>query len=123
MSTRLRAITYYAHRDNMRVAVLVDTRFDRDVCATKHDSSCLMMSRAKARRSRAAFRLPFETRKKKRGRGGRVNTRRLLRTKETSNCETKCSESPCTDSGAVLQRSLPGFGRLPDRAPIDYHHG
>ncbi|HIH2660893.1 TPA: hypothetical protein ACYLKV_002559, partial [Burkholderia cenocepacia] len=64
VSTRLRAITYYAHRDNMRVAVLVDTRFDRDVCATKHDSSCLMMSRAKARRSRAAFRLPFETRKK-----------------------------------------------------------
>ncbi|EPZ91465.1 hypothetical protein BURCENK562V_C0356 [Burkholderia cenocepacia K56-2Valvano] len=82
-----------------------------------------MMSRAKARRSRAAFPLAVRDTQKKRGRGGRVNTRRLLRTKETSNCETKCSERPCTDSGAVLQRSLPGFGRLPERAPIDYHHG
>lgn len=29
--------------------------------------------------------------------GGRVNTRRLLRTKETSNCETQCSERPRAD--------------------------
>ncbi|HHT8992439.1 TPA: hypothetical protein ACT5B2_005337 [Burkholderia cenocepacia] len=66
MSTRLRAITYYAHRDNMRVAVLVDTRFDRDVCATKHDSSCLMMSRAKARRSRGIPLAVRDTQKKTR---------------------------------------------------------
>ncbi|RQS08053.1 hypothetical protein DIE07_19995 [Burkholderia sp. Bp9002] len=51
-------------------------------------------------------------RQKKRGRGGRVNTRRLLRTKETSNCEKKCSERPRADSGVRLQRSVPARVRL-----------
>ncbi|AQQ28959.1 hypothetical protein A8E97_06755 [Burkholderia cenocepacia] len=127
MSTRLGAITYYTYRDNMRVRWLVlvtgGTRVGRDVCGKRNASCCLVMEGAEKRNPRAACRVSFGTRQKKRGRGGRVNTRRLLRTKETSNCETKCSERPRMDSEAMLQRSLPGSGSLPDRAPIDYHQG
>ncbi|ESS37765.1 hypothetical protein P355_0431 [Burkholderia cenocepacia KC-01] len=127
MSTRLGAITYYTYRDNMRGTLSRPggRRHERRSRRVREERCFVLLGNGWSGTAESACGMPRVVRdtQKKRGRGGRVNTRRLLRTKETSNCETKCSERPRTDSEAMLQRSLPGSGSLPERAPIDYHQG